>query len=36
MLPVVEDKLLTRYLLGNLTETEQAQVEERLFADADC
>jgi hypothetical protein len=36
MLPVVEDKLLTRYLLGTLTEAEQAQVEEQLFADADC
>ena len=33
---VVEDKLLTRYLLGTLTKREQEQVEEHLFADADC
>lgn len=31
---VVEDKLLTRYLLGTLTEAEQAQVEEWLMDDA--
>ena len=36
MLPVVDDKLLTRYLLGTLNEAEQAQVEEQLFADANC
>ena len=36
MLPVIEDKLLTRYLLGTLTEAEQSQVEEQLFADAAC
>ncbi len=36
MLPVVDDKLLTRYLLGELSETEQAQVEEQLFADTAC
>lgn len=36
MLPVVDDNLLTHYLLGELSETEQAQVEEQLFADAAC
>jgi hypothetical protein len=36
MRPVVDDKLLTRYLLGQLSEPEQAQVEEQLFADAAC
>ena len=34
MLPVIEDKLLTRYLLGTLTEAEQTQVEEWLMDDA--
>ena len=36
MLPVIDDKMLTRYLLGELTEPEQVQVEELLFADATC
>ena len=36
MLPVVDDKLLTRYLLGGLSESQQAQVEEQLFADTAC
>lgn len=36
MRPVADDKLLTRYLLGELSEAEQVQVEEQLFADATC
>src|ERR1700686_3525838 len=31
----VDEILLVRYLLGNLTEEEQAQVEDRAFADTD-
>src|SRR4051812_2286769 len=30
-----EEKVLVRYLLGNLSETEQVQVEDRAFADAE-
>lgn len=36
MLPVLDDKLLTRYLLGDLAEADQAQVEAQLFADETC
>jgi anti-sigma factor RsiW len=31
----VDEVLLTKYLLGNLSETEQVEVEDRAFADAD-
>ena len=30
-----DEKLLVKYLLGNLSEEEQVQVEDRAFADAD-
>jgi len=36
MLTVNDDEVLTRYLLGELPEAEQAQIEERLFQDEDC
>src|SRR4051794_4252629 len=31
----VDEVLLVKYLLGNLSETEEAEVEDRAFADAD-
>src|SRR5512132_4115643 len=31
----IDEKVLVRYLLGNLTEDEQVQLENRAFADAD-
>lgn len=36
MLTVNDDEVLTSYLLGELPEAEQAQIEERLFQDEDC
>src|SRR5215472_7016895 len=32
----IDETLLVKYLLGNLTEEEQARVEDRAFADPDC